>query len=423
MEVLVLMENQKTTQELIDFAKASMEQTGYSVEYISALSSTWNALEQYLSGKGILHFSPVTGMAFLQDRYGIRQDCTYCKLSKVDKRRRRAILILNNCLEHEALIAPKSHSPCKFAPQFEKEFQRFIDVRIAAGLALSTINRDISCLNKLSNYLDGLNIHLLEGLEGAHVIGFMKNLSVAGKLPTLAGAASSLRLVLKFLFSEHYVSKDLSQFVPQVKCKPYVIPPVYTNDEIQQLLNGIDRTGPTGKRNYAMILLAIRLGMRASDICGLTFDNLKWQTNTIEFSVKKTGVPAVLPLLNEVGEAIIEYIKYGRPDSEDEHVFLRMQIPFVELKPSVLHGIVSVGLRNANIPLLPGKRHGPHALRASLASAMLDNNTPLPTISEALTHTNSNTTRIYLKINLQHLREYSLEVPSLGNVWMGGVAR
>lgn len=417
------MKNQKTTQELIEFAKASMEQTGYSVEYISALSSTWNALEPYLSGKGILHFSPAAGMAFLQDRYDIRSDCTYCKLSKVDKRRKRAILILNNCLEHKTLIAPKSYSLCKFAPRFEKAFQRFIDVRMEAGLALSTINRDISCLNKLSNYLDGLSIHLLEELEGVHVIGFMKNLSVAGKLPTLDGAASSLRLVLKFLFSKHYVSKDLSQFVPQVKCKTDGIPSVYTKDEIGQLLNGVDRTGPTGKRNYAMILLAARLGMRASDICGLVFDNLKWQTNTIEFIVKKTGVPAVLPLLNEVGEAIIEYIKYGRPDTEDKHIFLRMRIPFVELKPSVLHGIVSASLRNANILLPPGKRHGPHALRASLASAMLDNNTPLPIISEALTHANSDTTRIYLKISLQHLRQYSLEVPSLGNVWMGGVAR
>lgn len=417
------MENLKTAHKLIEFAKASMEQTGYSVEYISTLSSTWNALKQYLSGNGILHFSPETGMAFLQDRYDIRLDCTYGELSKMDKRRKRAILILSNCLEHETLTAPKSYSLCKFAPQFEKEFQRFIEVRIAAGLSLSTINRDISCLNILSNYLDALNIQLLEELESAHIIGFMKNLSVGGKLPTLGGAASSLRLVLNFLFSENYVSKDLSPFVPQVKCKRDGIPSVYTKDEIQQLLNGVDRTGPKGKRNYSMILLAARLGMRASDICGLTFDNLKWQTSTIEFIVKKTSVLAVLPLLNEVGEGIIEYIKYGRPDSEDKHVFLRMQIPFVELKPSVLHSIVSAGLRNANIPLLPGKRHGPHALRASLASAMLDNNTPLPVISEALTHTNSDTTRIYLKIDLQHLREYSLEVPPLGNVWMGGGAR
>jgi integrase/recombinase XerD len=358
------MKNLKTAQELIEFAKASMKQTGYSEDYISALSNTWNALKQYLSRKSILHFSPSTGIAFLQDQYDIRSDYTYCKLSQVDKRRKWAILILNNCLEHETLIAPKSYSLCKFDQRFEKEFQRFIYVRRESGLSLSAINRDIYCLNKLSNYLDGLNIKLIEELESSDVIGFMKSLSVAGKLPTLNGAASSLRLVLKFLLDEHYISKDLSHFVPQVKCKPEGIPSVYTKDEIQQLLNSVDRTGPKGKRNYAIILLAARLGMRASDICGLTFDNLKWQTNTIVFIVKKTGVSAILPLLNEVGEAIIEYIKYGRPVSEDKHVFLRMQIPFVEMKPSVLHGIVSAGIRNANIPLLPGKRHGPHALHA-----------------------------------------------------------
>lgn len=417
------MGNPTTTQELIDFAKTSMEKTGYSAEYISALSSTWNALKQYMSGKGILHFSAVTGIAFLQDQYNIRLDYFYCKLSKVDKRRKRAILVLNNCLEHESLAVPKSYSLCKFAPQFEKPFQKLIDVRMRAGLSMAAINRDIHCLNKLSNYLDGLNIQLLEELESVHVMGFMKSLSVAGKLPTLDGVASSLRILLEFLSSEHYVSKDLSQFVPKIKSKFDGIPSAYTKNEVQQLIDGVDRTGPKGKRDYAMILLAARLGMRASDICGLTFDNLKWQTNTIEFIVKKTGTRAILPLLNEVGEAIIEHIKYGRPTSADKHVFLRMETPFGEITPASLHGIVSKGLRNANIPLLPGKRHGPHALRASLASAMLDQHTPLPVISEALTHANSDTTRIYLKIDLQHLREYSLEVPPLGNVWLGGVAR
>ena len=335
------MENQKTTQELIEFAKASMEQTGYSAEYISALSSTWNTLKKHLSERSIPHFSTVTGIAFLQDQYNISSDCMYCKLSGVDKRRKRAILILNNCLEHETFMAPKSYSLCKFAPRFEKAFRKFTDMRIEAGLSLSTINRDIFCLNKLLNYLDSSGIQSLKEFESTHVIGFMKHLSIAGKLPTLDGAASSLRLVLNFLFDEQYVSSDLSPTVPQVKCKHDGIPSVYSKEEIQQLLNGVDRANPKGKRNYAMILLAARLGMRASDICGLTFENLKWQTSTIEFTVKKTGEPVALPLLNEVGEAIIEYIKYGRPDSEDKHVFLRLQIPFVEMKPSALHGIMN----------------------------------------------------------------------------------
>jgi len=414
------MVKQKTLMELIEFASASMEKTGYSKGYISSFFNTWNALTRYMGEKKINIYSPPIGKTFLQDRYSILSNCVFQKLSKVDKRRKKAILVLDNCLEHEAVSAPKTYSLCKFALQFEKIFQSFINTRVDAGLSLPTINRDVHCLNSLSKYLDSIKMQSLEELDSMHIIGFMKNQSRGGRLPTLHGVASSLRLFLEFAHDHDHMRKELSTFVPQVKCKPEGIPSVYTKDEIQKLLNSIDRASPRGKRDYCMILLAAKLGMRASDICSLTFDNLKWQTNSIEFTVKKTGEPAVLPLFNEIGEAIIDYIKYGRPPSDDKHIFLRLLTPHVEMKPAALHRIVSHWFRTAGIPSLPGKRSGPHALRASLASAMLDNNTPLPIISEALTHKSSDTTRIYLKIDFQHLRKYALEVPPLGNVWLGG---
>lgn len=415
------MQNLRSTDELIQLARASMEHAGYSAEYISALSSTWDVLKTYLPKKDILHFTPKAGSTFLQEKYNINSDYNHLKLSEVDKRRKRAIIILNNCFEHEKILVPKSYSLSKFNLEFAQEFQEFIDMRIQQDLSLQTINRDIYCLNRLSDYLYDLDIQSLEKIESAHVIGFMKKLSAAGKLASLKGIASSLRLFFRFIFAKHYVSKDLSSFVPQVKSKPYRIPSVYTQEEIQRLLDSLDRASPKGKRDYAMVLLAARLGMRSSDISELKFENLKWETDTVEFVVKKTGVVAVLPLLDEVGEAIIEYLKYGRPDSKDKHIFLRMQVPLTKISPSALHAVVSAGLRKADIPLLPGKRHGPHALRASLASAMLDKGTPLPVISEALTHANSDTTRNYLKIDVGQLRKYSLEVPPLGNVWMGGI--
>ena len=417
------MENQETVQDLTESAKESMEQTGYSANYISALSKTWNVLIRYLAEQGIPGYSTSAGTAFLKDLYDICSDQPYCKLSGTDKRRKRAILILNNCVEHKTLFAPPSYHKCNFSIQFGRKFQMFIDSRTQQGFSLSTINGNIYCLNRLSDYLDDLDIQSLDEIKSVHIVGFMKRQSIGGKIPTLKNVASCLRLFLKFLFSKNYISRDLSSFVPQVKSRPYKIPSVYTKDEIQKMLSCIDRSGPKGKRDYAMVLLATRLGMRASDICGLTFENLKWHKDTIEFITKKTGASAVLPLIGEVGEAIIEYLKYGRSDSEDRHIFLRMQIPLVAMKPSSMHLIVSKALRKADIPLLPGKHHGPHALRASLASAMLDKNIASPVISEALTHKNTDTTRNYLKIDIGHLREYSLEVAPLGNVWMGGVRR
>ena len=417
------MENQMTILDLVEFAKESMEQAGYSADYISALSKTWNVLIRYLSKKNIPCYSSFAGTTFLKDLYNIRSDRPYCKLLGTDKRRKRAILILNNCTEHKTLFVPPSYHVCNFSKRFERKFQMFIDSRIKQGYSLSTINGNIYCLNRLSDYLDDLDIQSLDEIKSIHIVGFMKRQSIGGKIPTLKNITSCLRLFLKFLFSKNYIFRNLSSFVPQVKSRPYKIPSVYTKDEIQKMLSCIDRSGPKGKRDYAMILLATRLGMRASDICGLKFENLKWHKDTIEFVTKKTSASVILPLIGEVGEAIIEYLKYGRSDSEDRHIFLRMQIPLVAMKPSSLHLIVSKALRKADIPLLPGKHHGPHALRASLASAMLDKNISLPVISEALTHKSTDTTRNYIKIDIGHLRDYSLEVMPLGNVWMGGVRR
>lgn len=169
-----------------------------------------------------------------------------------------------------------------------------------------------------------------------------------------------------------------------------------------------------------MVLIAVRLGLRASDICRLTFDNFKWEFNTIELTQEKTDECIVLPLLNDVGEAVIDYIKYSRPTVGDREVFLRLSAPIGPMKPPTLHSIVTFYINKAKILIPEGKKHGPHALRHSLASALLNNNTPMPVISEILGHTNSQTTSAYLKIDILHLRDYALDVPPVKAVYMGG---
>lgn len=417
-----MQEEDRTVQALIETAKESMQRSGLTEDYITALSCTWNALTEYLSVRKLL-FTADTGAAFLHERYGIVLGQRYPQLPSTSKRHKRAVKVLVNCLEHETHITTKTYMLRNFAPRFEQAFSEFIDSRIRENLSMSCINRDIRCLNKFSGYLESSSVKSIDELESIHIMGFVRSMSVSKQLPSLGGAVSSLRLVLNYLHINQYLAADLSRYVPKVKTKPDGIPSVYSEDEVQRILGSIDRASPKGKRDYAMCLLAARLGMRASDICGLTFINLKWQTSTIEFLVKKTGKVAVLPLLNDVGEALIEYLRHGRPDSEDNHVFLRLQKPYGELLPSALHRIVSQSLRCAGIPLLPGRRQGPHSLRASLASAMLNQNTPLPVISEALTHSNTDTTRVYLKIDISHLRDYALDVPPLKNVWMGGAPR
>jgi integrase/recombinase XerD len=106
---------------------------------------------------------------------------------------------------------------------------------------------------------------------------------------------------------------DLTYLVPKSSYKKEAhLSTTYTKDEVERLINAVDRGNPKGKRDVAMILLAARLGLRASDICRLKFENIHWETNTIYLIQKKTQEKIELPLLTEFGNAIIDYLKYGR---------------------------------------------------------------------------------------------------------------
>jgi len=162
-----------------------------------------------------------------------------------------------------------------------------------------------------------------------------------------------------------------------------------------------------------MILLAARLGLRASDICGLKFSNIFWERNLISLTQKKTRNAIELPLLEEIGNAIIDYLKYGRPVSSQQFLFLKAYPPYKRLEEPTLHSIVSFYLKKAEIENISIKKHGPHALRHSLAGLLLEKKTPLPIISEVLGHENTESTKSYLRIDIAALLQCALEVPEL----------
>jgi integrase len=159
-----------------------------------------------------------------------------------------------------------------------------------------------------------------------------------------------------------------------------------------------------------MLLLAARLGLRASDITNLKFSSINWEKNEINLVQQKTNVSVKLPLLKDVGEAIINYVQNGRPNVKDAYVFIRENRPYIKLSGSSLHMIVDGYLKRAKIKIPAGQKHGPHALRHSLATLLLENNIPISTIKEILAHKSSETTKIYLKVAEKQLLQCALDV-------------
>jgi len=206
---------------------------------------------------------------------------------------------------------------------------------------------------------------------------------------------------------------DFSIMIPRCNYKPQPkLPSTYSKEEVEKLIASVERSSFMGRRDYAIILLATRLGLRNSDITNFKFENLFWEQNMIRLVQYKTDKEIELPLLPEVGNAIIDYLKYSRPHSDKPFVFLTSRSP---IKPLTIMGVTSLVQRafaRADIDT-KNRHHGPHALRHSLAARLLKQQTMLPIISEVLGHKNTESTRFYLCVNITSMRQCALDVPSV----------
>jgi len=227
------------------------------------------------------------------------------------------------------------------------------------------------------------------------------------RIPLLVTA---LRSFLRHLLQSGLIQTDLAVCVPAVATWSLSEVPKYLfPEQVQKVIDGCDRNRAGGKRNYAILLLLARLGLRASEIVALTLDDLDWETGLITLHGKGHRVDQ-LPLPIEVGEAIAEYVRMARPACGPcRRVFIRNRAPWVGLANSVaICSLVDRALRQAGVESV---RRGSHVFRHSLATRMINSGSSLPEIGELLRHRHPDTTRIYAKVDLTSLRTIALPWP------------
>ena len=237
-------------------------------------------------------------------------------------------------------------------------------------------------------------------------------LTIAGYSPkTVEQIICAVRAFLRYLKYNGILLEDLAMKTPMIKSRKQTrIPSVWTKNELEALIKAIDRGSPKGKRDYAMILLASVLGLRVGDIKKLTLDCFNWSQNQLAFIQSKTCESIVLPLPTEVGWAIIDYLRYGRPNVETNIVFVRHIAPFLPFsEDNHLAQIIKGYMRIAHLPTLK-KHRGMHSLRHTAASRMLEQNTPLSIISDILGHSDTGSTAVYLKVDLEKPKECCLDI-------------
>jgi len=287
--------------------------------------------------------------------------------------------------------------------------------------AKATVTSDRIYLERFNDYLKARECLRPHALTAEIILDFSGCLSDYSR-STIYCTLSAIRLFLAYLYEKGFIQSDLSIIVPKNSYRSEEkLPSLYSKEEVEKLLDSVDRKSPMGKRDYAIILLAARLGVRASDISGLEFASIDWQGNTISIIQQKTGKPANFPLLPEIGNAIIDYLKYARPVSDSRHIFLRTQSPYCRLNAGSMYNLANRCFASAGICSKRQRKRGLHALRHSLAGRLLENKTPYPVMTEVLSHATPETAREYIRVDMQALVQCALPVPA-ASFYSGGTA-
>ena len=228
---------------------------------------------------------------------------------------------------------------------------------------------------------------------------------------TICGDMSSLRSFIRAGFALGFLPQDLSGHVPRVPTRRYAhIPSVWEPNDVDAMLRAVDRGSPVGKRDYAVLLLAGRVGLRAGEIRSLRLDDLDWDQAIITIHQSKTGKLLELPMTDEVASGLIDYLRHGRPTTSHREVFVRFKAPFEPFDDwNNFHPIITKYRRLAGVRLKPGSRRGLHSLRHSLATAMLADGVSIEEISPILGHATIDTTRIYTRVDIAALRSVGLD--------------
>jgi len=380
-----------------------LDSKGYAHATVKRYRGTIDLLIRFATANGYDVYSQEIGKKFLESEERLRN------LKQASYQHQRVIIRRFN----EFLDGKKYSYKCQRmnyeCPEAYKEVvEHYFKSLEAENLKQCTINRHRAFLIKLCKDFES------NGIESWGAIDAKALTSAFERANNKLQFATYTRKLFDFLVKESIIKYNYAGIIPQM---PYYkrIPSVYSDDEISTILESVDRSNKAGKRNYAILLLAARLGMRASDISFLRFENVDFNKAIIEFTQRKTGVISQLPLLPEIAEALQDYINNARGDSIEPYIFLT-------LRKSITPQLSSVGISNVTARHFRqsgiefgDRHHSTHALRTSLASGLVAENVPYEAVRTILGHEDHNAITHYVKFDTESLRSCALEVPMAGD--------
>jgi integrase/recombinase XerD len=296
--------------------------------------------------------------------------------------------------------------------------QPFLDaymdhLRQVRGIASKTCEKLLLAARRILGWHDAhFPMHPLASLTGEQVLALVEHLlTLSCNSQTRASITSDLRLFLRYLQWSGLNDQDLARFVPRTPCYRLAhLPPRLAWADVRRAIDALDVTTSVGIRNRAILLLIATTGLRNKEVRSLELHDIRWRSAAVIVRQTKSKRDRVVPLLQEVGEALADYVLHARPKSGSQRVFLQHLPPVRPIEGStVISRIVRRALERANIALPPVV--GAHLIRHSLATQLVGQRRPINEIADLLGHRSINTTASYVKVALPQLADVALPFP------------
>ena len=377
---------------------------GYRPKTIQIYSSYLRRLVEYCEFQSIEIFTIELGGRFAWECYGMVFGDT-----RASRWVNRVIRALADFQKHGKIFKrPSSIREKEFSIENKSLFEGTLESYRAIAVE-SSVKKYHQFLLRFEQFLKDRGVMYFNQLEIHHVNAFIDSLADDSR-NTVRTKVGNLRKLFDYARDNGYHHLSFSDALPAVTYRMRRrLPETFTPDEIELILESINRHNPIGKRNYAIMIIIARLGLRISDVFGLRYDSINWQSKTMSITQQKTGIPLDLPLPEDVGWAVIDYLKNGRPESNCEHIFIRHSAPYDKMVGDFTK-ITSDAIQKAGIKPTPGRTTGTHSLRYSIATSMLNQGTTLPEIAQILGHTCSESTEQYIRLSVDTLKQCALEV-------------
>ncbi|MFJ4649660.1 site-specific integrase [Nocardia sp. NPDC088792] len=393
---------------LVSGLEAELRRLGYKDSTLVWYRGCWRRMQKYFDARDVKDFCLDAAMAWVDDACGFFAKEQAGTLKQTDVYLFRVAQMLQDYAVHGAVLRRYSRSVSKLDAAGTATIAVFQAHLRSTGRSVSTV-RTYGTL--AAEFLAFTNTRAGLGCCDAAVIGAFVATLTGYQVKTIEQKPCAVRSFLRFAAAAGLVDGTCLDAVPTARSTRQArIPSVWDPGEVARIVAAIDRDNPCGKRDYAIILLITRLGLRGIDVKRLEFADFDWPGNRLLVTQAKTDRLVRLPLLKDVGWAIIDYLRHGRPDCDCPQVFVRHTAPIGAFSDQDhLHQILVKHARAAHVPVSEKRRHGMHSLRHTLATRLMENGTPVEQIADILGHQSAESACVYLKSSLSLLAQCALD--------------